>query len=350
MSKKLNSSTDKVDQNSEDFFTEDKARLWKGVEEKIARYNRKSKFQLYLKVASTIILAISISLWFINDNHQNNLKIADSKKQVILPGTDKATLITGDGLVLDLSNTSKENLAKLDIDVINTSDGKLIYAIRPTKLGKNNFQTISTPRGGQTKILLPDGSDVTLNASSSITFATNINSLSERRVSLKGEGYFKVSKSTNRPFIVDTERQTIQVMGTEFNVNTYHSSNVYTTLLEGSVKINNNKILKPGQQAIGNALHTVPQVQEVDVADYLDWVNNKFIFKNESITSVMYRLSRWYDFEVKFDLPTDVNIDFSGEISRYADVNEILNLMSKTSDLTFETVGKVITVKNPISP
>lgn len=335
--------SDSSDLPEDNLLKADKARIWIGVEDKIGHYYYKKQRQLtFFRAACALFLVGMIS--FIVYTNIEKLSLSESSSIAgIVPGSDRAILTLEDGRKIDLTSQDQEDLQSAGVDFIKTQSGEIVYKISANAL--TGFNTITTPRGGQYRIILPDDSEVLLNASSSIRFAKNINEQSVRVVELTGEGFFKVQKSAVKPFIVNTHGQQVQVLGTVFNVNSYDKSNVYTTLLEGSVQLNNRSVLKPGQQGASIRITQQPIVKNVEVSDYVDWVNKQFIFRDESIKDIMIRLSRWYDFEVIYSSSVDQSITFNGELSRYADVDDLLKLLSKTSNLKFEIKDKTIFVR-----
>lgn len=325
---------------------DDKDRIWIGVEDKIdLHYKKKHKQHLLLRVACMLVVLGVISFLVYNTN-QKNIIDEPSNIATIVPGTDRAILTLEDGRQIDLTSKVQKDLQRAGVDFVKSENGEIIYKISAdNNKSTKGFNTITTPRGGQYRIILPDNSEVLLNASSSLRFAKNINQQSVRVVELTGEGYFSVQKSASKPFVVKTHAQQIQVLGTVFNVNSYDKSIVYTTLLEGSVRLNNQSVLKPGQQGISAALAQRPTVKNVEVSDYVDWVNKQFVFRDESIKEIMNRLSRWYDFDVVYSSSADQSVTFNGELSRYAEVDDILKLLSKTSNLKFDIKDKTILVR-----
>lgn len=264
----------------------------------------------------------------------------------VLPGGNKATLVLSDGKQVELEQlqlgdiTDGEGLA-----IKKDEDGQLSYS--PEQYHKlTGFNTVKTPKGGQYKVLLPDGSKVWLNAASSITYPAAFNT-NERRVVLTGEAYFEVaSKVRNRkklPFIVETAKQKIEVLGTRFNVNAYddeHSTK--TTLLEGKVKVvteNETVILKPSQQF--NIDQEGISTRKVDVEPAVDWKNGDFIFAEENIKSIMRKIGRWYNVEIAYD--TDVPDEIlSGNISRNRNLSEVLRMLELSGDVRFRIENNMV--------
>ena len=216
--------------------------------------------------------------------------------------------------------------------VINKDKGALVY-------GKTNivaYNTMTTPRGGQYRLTLPDGTQIWLNAASSITYPTAFVG-PERKVEITGEVYFEVAKNEKMPFKVKLRDETeIRVLGTHFNVNAYADEPlVRTTLLEGSVMINNS-VLKPGQ-AYSNG-----KVTEADTEAAVGWKNGVFIFNRDNLTSVMRQLSRWYDVDVEYQ-GSLASRTFSGKIKRDLGLLDLLDGL-KSTDVRFKIEGKKLIV------
>lgn len=325
----------------------DKARLLQRISASTIHipYCRSAKPRYLRWVAAAALVASllggSYLLWQQQKSQQQQALLAHAP---ILPGENKATLTLSDGRQILLSDKGAETAVDQGISITKTASGLVKYTIDPKAAVGTGYNTIETPRGGQYEIALPDGSQVTLNAASSLRFAVDMHHQARRIVELQGEGYFEVAKDAKRPFIVKSNQQEIQVLGTIFNVNSYHHTRSLTTLLEGSVLINKHKKLQPGQQAQVEGGSVI--IKEVDVNDYIDWKNNSFVFRNESLSSIMDRLGRWYNIAYSFDDPQTGEITFNGEISRYAQVTDVIKLLRLTSKVKFDIQGRTIKVKN----
>jgi ferric-dicitrate binding protein FerR (iron transport regulator) len=224
-------------------------------------------------------------------------------------------------------------------------EGKLLYDLGSEKAKQIVYNTISTPKGGQYQLELPDGSLVWLNASSSIYFPTSFIE-KERRVEITGEAYFEVAKSADKPFIVSVNNSEVQVLGTHFNINAYSDEEeVRTTLLEGSVKFvdgSNTSLLQPGQQSQLTKDRIVKVASNVDVNEVVSWKNGLFSFENAGIETIMRQLSRWYDVEIDYKGKTD-DI-FVAEMSRNIKLSDVLKALELTGRVKFEIDGKKIVV------
>jgi ferric-dicitrate binding protein FerR (iron transport regulator) len=206
------------------------------------------------------------------------------------------------------------------------------------------YNTLSTVRGQESPypLVLSDGTKVWLNAESSITYPIAFNG-KERSVKITGEAYFEVVHNTVQPFKVEVKGQTIEDIGTAFNINAYDDEpNMKTTLISGSVKINSSTVLHPGQQAIqsGPAI----RVKDVDTEGAIAWKNGYFLFDYESLESIMRRISRWYNVDVAYEPGQQITTGFLGSMTRYTNVSEVLNALEAAGKVKFKIEGRKITV------
>ena len=319
--------------------------------------------------AAVILMFVSISIvLLINNKPVNNInQLVEIPKTIIKekplykndikPGGNQAILTLADGTKIVLNKAAEGALARQgNTTVIKLDDGQLAYnkqTVSQIPTTKILYNTLSTPRGGQYRVTLPDGTLVWLNASTSLKFPTAFSG-SERKVEIKGEAYFEVAKNEAMPFVVTAENSEIKVLGTHFNVSAYADDKVLkTTLLEGSVEFSVVKKagseneagtikLQPGQQAQLDNANTLTVV-EADTKEAIAWKNGYFIFNNEDIESIMQKIMRWYDVKVVYDV-NDKNIYFTGNISRAENVSEILRVLELTETVHFKIEGKTITV------
>jgi ferric-dicitrate binding protein FerR (iron transport regulator) len=193
--------------------------------------------------------------------------------------------------------------------------------------------------------MLSDGSKVWLNAASSLRFPASFAG-KERKVELLGEAYFEVAKNAAMPFKVKVNGMEVEVLGTHFNINSYENeSTVRTTLLEGSVKINNNNsssLLKPGQQAQVNKAGEIKIINNVDVEEAIAWKEGKFQFDRADIHDIMRQLARWYDVDVEYK--GSVSSHFGGTISRDVNLSQVLNMLHLTGEVKFQIEDRKVIV------
>jgi hypothetical protein len=219
----------------------------------------------------------------------------------------------------------------------------------------NKYNRISTPMGGKFKVILPDGSLVVLNAASTLKYPVHFDE-KLRKVSFTGEAYFEIAKLEDKhkkrvPFYVYSNDQIVEVLGTHFNINSYDNEEYSkTTLLEGSVKIINEKsaatakILKPGQQAVIKRGDIQTKIMIADEAQALAWKDGYFLFKNTNIKDVVNELERWYNVDIQYD----DNMEFeniTGYISRNVKISNVLKMLQLSGIVNYEISGSKIIIK-----
>lgn len=298
--------------------------------------------------AALILIALGTGLYFILNKTSN----PDSTSQVvqnvlsaglIQPGHSGAVLTLADGSTIVLDSASNQQVALQGGTAILNKDGQLQYKKGSAETAQKavTMNTLTTPKARQYSLVLPDGTKVWLNASSSLTFPTAFAG-GERKVTLKGEAYFEVVHDASRPFKVMAAGQEIKDIGTAFNVSAYADEpGMKATLVEGIIEVAGRR-LRPGQAAIASENGQLT-VKEVNIAEATAWKNGKFIFEKEDIQNVMRKLARWYDIEVQYHgaLP---QVTFTGSISRFDDINRILEKITYTSGIHFQIKERRIIV------
>jgi transmembrane sensor len=306
-------------------------------------------------VAAVLLITISTVVWtYTNINNSKELLLAYAND--VPAGKTSATLTLANGKKIALSTTTNGQLAKeAGVNISKTSDGKLVYSVVSSSSiqsteQEQSYNTLSTANGEQYQVILPDKSIIWLNAASSITYPTTFGNSKKREITAKGEIYFEIAKDKKHPFIVKTGTQTIQVLGTHFNVNSYDDEpEVKTTLIEGSVKVSSLRgagdeeaILKPGQQSINNGSKIT--VQPVNIDEVIAWKEGYFRFSEEPLESLMRKISRWYNVKVVYasDVPKDITLD--GVVSRNKSISAVLESITLTENVKFKVSGQTITV------
>ena len=279
----------------------------------------------------------------------SNKEQTKQTKRDLAPGGNKAILILADGSTIVLDNAKNGTLAQQGNTKVLKLNGKLTYDPANTKNDEILYNTISTPRGGQYQIELPDGSLVWLNAVSSLRFPTAFAG-KERRVEVTGEAYFEVAKNAAMPFRVviaspSENRAEIEVVGTRFNIMAYNDeAALKTTLLEGSVILNQDSKevpLKPGQQARLQD-KSIKIVDNVDTEEVIAWKNGFFQFSSASLQQVMRQIARWYDVDIAY-VGKVPERRFGGKISRDNNASEVLKVL-ELSKVKFRIEDKKIVV------
>ena len=282
--------------------------------------------------AAAVVLMVGLgSFYFLAHNKETKPITQVSRAQDIAPGGSHAMLTLPGGRQVLLDEATKGEIASaLGCKILKTADGTLSIQADPNKTSHElSYSTLSTPKGGQYQLRLPDGTAVWLNAASSIKFPTAFNGKT-REVEITGEAYFEVSHQPTRPFIVHYGDMQVKVLGTHFDVNTYKDNGaVKTTLLEGSVSVEKKGQavkIKPGEQAVLQAGVADIQVRTVDTDNAVAWTKGFLSMQDNDVAAFMIQLSRWYDVEVVF--PSGVpEGHLGGYINRNTNLSDVLSVL-----------------------
>jgi ferric-dicitrate binding protein FerR (iron transport regulator) len=301
--------------------------------------------------ASLLLSGIGMRLWLHRDKPQAPLAVqkqpAPLKKNDVEPGGNKATLTLSDGSTINLTGAGKGLLARQgNARVVKLNDGQLSYQTSGETTKEILYNTMSTPRGGQYRLGLPDGSQVWLNASSSITYPTAFTG-GDRTVTMTGEAYFEVARNAALPFRVITKAMQVDVLGTHFNVNAYADEmSASATLLEGAVRVHSGDqspvTVKPGQQVVCGSGGSVSLVDNADLDETVAWKEGLFSFNGADLPSIMRQLARWYDLDVRYEgrLPKR---HFTGKVFRNLKLSETLKVL-ELNQIHFRLEGNRLTV------
>lgn len=332
-------------------FDIDKAKA--SISRKLKDSKRQRRIAIYKKmaIAASIILFFGITIFrlqkeelsqtVIDDNTQNKVSIEIGNNKAIL------TLSNGNQVFLEKDKEVQIGEAK--------SNGEELIYDKEKAVDELLYNNLKIPRGGQFFVQLSDGTKVWLNSDSELKYPVSFQNGKAREVELVyGEAYFEVSPSTDHngaPFYVHTKSQTVDVLGTVFNIKAYNDEDVMaTTLVEGKIRISNGddtEILKPNQQSkISNTTNKI-EVKEVDVSQEISWVKGLFSFNEATLDSIMSILSRWYDFEIVFESAQLKNFVFTGVLERTKSIDDVIKLIEGTSEgqVKFEINDKTITIK-----
>jgi ferric-dicitrate binding protein FerR (iron transport regulator) len=366
------------------------------------RFNVKiTTYKLWPRIAAAaaILLVVGAGLFYYvsRDAESGRHPELVSGSHDVAPGKNTATITLANGKTIQLSDAKTgvivgaSGLKYNDGSAVGPSsrgtEGSLGHANSRDLSRTVEMTEVATPRGGQYQITLPDGTKVWLNAASNLSFPSTFQGLGIRKVELSGEAYFEVVKDKKHPFIVLTEKQEVEVLGTHFNINSYaDETSTKTTLLEGSVRVSlgsrhlddrrdllnstdkrslpygrddekgrdngksrdggvsgNGVILKPGEQARVTTNNRI-RVAEADLAEVTAWKNGDFIFKTEDFKTIMRKVARWYNVDIVFDASAPTNLSLGGVVSRTKNISAVLKIMEATGDVHFKIEGRRITV------
>lgn len=299
-------------------------------------------FKRMASVAAIVVLCFSLYYGYeLTVNNTDGLTVADAG---IVPGSPQATLMLNGSEIVKLQAVEESIITRGDVSIENAA-GVLAY----TQQTKNHalqpvHNTLMIPRGGEYQLALPDGTNVWLNSDSELSYTVPFEG-SERRVLLSGEAYFDVAPDHSKPFVVETRHQAIEVVGTAFNISAYpEDRQVVTTLVEGTVKVehdtNHNSLavhfLQPDEQLILNKETLGARKALVDPYVYTSWKDGRFAFNNEPLESFFKKVSRWYDTEIHITDERIKSIRFTGDLPRYKNMADILNILEAETSVQFE--------------
>lgn len=310
------------------------------------------RWQVAATLAGILIAAWGMYHWVSKDRLPgDSSETAAYAVNDIVPGGDRARLTLADGTEITLDDAGEGVIREEDGIRISRQEGELTYKAESREPKAETYHTLSTPRGGQYRLVLPDGSKVWLNAASSIRFPRAFTG-QQRLVEISGEVYFEIARDPDRPFRVKAADQTeVEVLGTHFNIMAYEEeASLQTTVLEGSVMVRTKsqeprakKLLKPGQQArTGRGMAEI-KVLEVNPEAVVAWKNGLFRFHDDDIRTVMKQIVRWYDVKVHYE-GEPPGTEFTGMISRKVNIRQVLNMLERTGGVRFRIEGRNIIV------
>jgi transmembrane sensor len=297
--------------------------------------------------AAILILLAGVSIYIFRPKTTQPIAAAPND---IAPGGNKAILTLANGQQIFLDSARAGMLVQQgNARIVKTAGGQLAYTIIHGQPVQAVYNTLTTPRGGQYKIQLPDGTGVWLNSASSIRYPTAFTG-AERKVQITGEAYFEVAKDKAKPFHVEVAAMDIAVLGTNFNINAYaDEGSIRATLLAGKIAValtsgrQRPVILSPGQQAQVDQRRSINVINNPDIEQVMAWRNGLFKFDQADLQTVLRQLSRWYDITVKYEGAIPVG-HFNGELPRNLTLAQVVSILSEM-EVKFTIEGKTLIVK-----
>lgn len=320
---------------------ESAGKVLQNILEDAAPRRSRTRFITWGAVAAGLLLLLGIAgLLRMQHGSSTGPEVAQAG---IIPGKDRAVLVLDDGREIDLEGSGNGAIGVQQGLQAQVSGNALHYDT--TAAEKPTINIIRTPRGGQFKVVLPDGTRVWLNAESSIRLPTVFNDR-ERRIEVEGEVYFEVASRPHQPFIVEAGDMAVQVTGTHFNVMAYSDeATIETTLLEGGVHVSgkgSEATLTPGLQAVMERAGNGIKVRKADTDRVMAWKEGRFEFRG-NIRGIMRQIARWYDVDVVFIGETDGK-NFGGAIPRTEKIEDVLHMLEMTGSIRFEINNNTVTV------
>lgn len=316
--------------------------LSKHIARQLLRRRHRRMASVWSSVAAVVCLGIGISLWWMTQENEAQEPIVvainkvDAKVKLVLSSGEEIDLTTRKGRTLEIEEGTAEN-----------REGRLVYDAGEKKGEKEIFNTVLTTVGGEYALQLSDGTKVWLNAVSELEFPVRFLG-DERVVRLSGEAYFEVARDEAHPFVVEVGGVRTRVLGTSFNIQAYGNEQaVHTALLNGKVQVEaagKIVLLEPGTEAVWEKGTSEITKRKVNVADVIAWRDGEFVFAEEDIEVMMRMLARWYEIEFVFDGGRQEKHTFSGRMSKYNSLSEVLEMITFAGGPAFRQEGKVIHV------
>ena len=319
---------------------------WKKVEHRL--FHRMSVKHLFLWTriagyAALVVLMIAVGYVFMRrDQDKNRAYVVEGN---IEPGGKKAILVLGSDEKVVLGDEAEETLLAGNTTV-KKEGNTLVYDRQKNGEGEEEYNRLITPRGGEYAVVLADGTKVWVNAESELRYPVQFSG-TERKVYLKGEAYFAVTKQVTKPFIVCLDQAEITVLGTEFNVRNYENEAIATTLVKGSLSVTDNSNisecrLRPGQQAVLEKGGIT--VREVEPIHFVAWKDGFFVYQDKKLDDILNELARWYDFTFSYRNNELKDLVLTAKLKKFDRVDRIFRILTETGKLGFTTQGKEVIV------
>lgn len=284
--------------------------------------------------AAVLLIGVTTAITMLRNRTTHPAATAQGARDVIAPQVTKARVTLASGQVVALDSLSSGLLAQQgSIKLVKLASGQVAYqAAAGETFHEMQYNTLTNPRGSRVvDMVFSDGSHIWLNAGSSITYPVAFVG-SERKVELKGEGYFEVAKDAARQFIVAANGVNTVVLGTHFNVQSYERQ-TKVTLLEGSVKVarqgqvvDNGVTVRPRQQVQVSGIEEIKVAGNIDLAAVMAWKNGAFNFDGMNAGQAMAELERWYDIDVTYEEGMQ-DVKVFGEIDRNLPLGGVLEIL-----------------------
>lgn len=289
----------------------------------------------WLMVASVLVM-VALGLYFIlPETRQQSVNFSTVAQATGKSYNPQLRLATGEVVVLT-GTGAQEQLTVGKVQLSNLYKTKTLR-YEHGDASSTEWNTLEVPAREDYKIILSDGTEVSLNSASSLRFPFSFNGSNTREVEVRGEAFFKVAPNANKPFIVRTSAGDVQVLGTSFNINTYEPGKLSASLVEGSIKAlyrNESRLLRPGEQAI-NQVSGKMTVQKFDEQEVLSWMKGIYYFNSTSMIKVAEVIDRWYDVQVVFDNPAIAGNKYDGKLDKSVPLEDFLEVLRLTQRIEY---------------
>ncbi len=313
-----------------------------GIKKRHASY-----YLRYAATAAVFVLGACLTTFYLNKNNQKNRGFVSDKTTLI----DKrsAYLQLADGRIVDL-NEAGERVIEGSGARIQLSQQNIHYSSKGELADGLQLNTLKVPKGGEYRLTLSDGTIAWLNSESELIFPSSFEE-GTRKVKLKGEAYFEVSKRTDSRFIIETGKGDVEVLGTSFNVSSYDDDKQWhVTLVNGTVdvmmKINGTEKpvrLKPSQQLMEE--NGKIEVRTVDTQLYTSWREGVFAFENMPLNEIAMRLERWYDVQITFSDSISACERYTGIFRKNEALDDVISTILNANKVRLHHNGKQINIQ-----
>ncbi len=315
-------------------------RVVSGEEAAVKKATGKIVWRRLLVAASVLVLLNTLAYMMMFKRPRHALAAKPALIHDVAPGHDGAILTLAGGHRIVLDSAANGALALQGNVQVFKQNGQITYTATTTEpaipksglaptIPAVDYNTMTTPRGRQFQLVLPDGSKVWLNAASSITYPTAFTG-AERPVEITGEAYFEVTHQEKQPFRVKAGNTIVEDLGTHFNINAYSDDQALrTTLLEGAVRVSGQHgavLLKPGEQARSDGPGPIRVLSDVDIDATMAWKNGRLSLEKADVKAIFRQISRWYDMDVRYEgaMPEK---QFWGIIGRNVNLSNVLHVL-----------------------
>lgn len=336
---------DYVERRLAGYRTWDDKKAFRQFVERVTRIRRQRQLRRRIAwsgVAAGIACVVGF-VFFLEPEQQAELPLAEVRNEVVVPGSTKATLRLAGGETVDIRGDSMQITGKGKSHIL-YAGGKLTYA-KKEKAAELVYNELEVPVAGECSLVLDDGTQVWVNADSRLKYPVQFVG-KERKVFLEGEAYFIVAKDS-LPFVVSTSRGDVRVLGTTFNVKSYNSEpEMQATLVEGKVLVAQGQRemeLVPGEQGTVSASGEMAK-RAVDVDEFVGWRKGIYVFKKQPLEDIMRDLSRWYGVSVFFQNEGLKQVSFTGNLKRYDNINEFLDVLQRTGDVKYRINNNTVII------
>lgn len=296
-----------------------------------------------LSAAAAVIIMVGGAVLFFTQRKPGKTLLAVNKSVSTQPVSEGIRLETADGevLALDGQNAAKTfNISGIQLN----NDNQTLTFEGQGAAGKWNLLTV--PAKLDYKVVLADGSQVWLNASSQLRFPFAFSG-DQREVFVDGEAYFKIAANAAQPFIVHIGDTRVEVLGTEFNVNNYGKKTVTASLLKGAVAVNREEervVLKPGNEVVCSETGKM-SVQAFGNDNILEWTEGTYRFNKTPLSVMTEVIPRLYDVQVVFDNKEIAGLMFTGVINKHDELSGFLRTLELAVDAKYYYKEGVLHIK-----